>query len=507
MKVLFILSFFLLGGCLYAQSVVNAILFTQQDLNGTARYTGMAGAFGALGGDLSSIADNPAAGSVFSFSEMGITAFFNNNKATATYFSNPTSNKLNQLRLQQFGLVFVLNNTQSNSNWTKIAWSFGSKRIADFSNKSNALGNNPNLNLGDYFTYYADGLATKNIEVYKDLKESISSVYKYLGNEIGYGAQQAFLGYQGYVIDPLTESEENTMYRAAQTQGTVGHNWISKQQGRHQQYNFTFSARYQDFLDIGASINSHSIRYENTEILTEQSKDPSSPLQEVIFENHLDAYGTGASAQIGIIAKMQNAIRLGLSYQSPQYLRFEEEGSQALVSEGWVDNKIIQTVVRPKDAINYYPAYRLQLPSKIMASIAYVFQDKGLVSMSYSKRNLANTKFNFDSQASYLGGLNSELNQSLGVESVLRLGTEWRMGRFLWQAGYWTANNAISTIGEKNQAFTAGVNFDFGGNLFGFSWVNSQQYTQRNLFPVGLTSSVGLKQKRTQLFFTYLFKI
>lgn len=504
MKVFLTLGFFLLGGCLYAQSVADAILFTQQDLNGTARYTGMAGAFGALGGDLSSIADNPAAASVFTFSEMGISAFFNDNESTATYFSNPTTNNLNQLRMQQFGLVFVLNNTQSNSPWTKIAWSFGSKRIADFSNKSNALGNNPNQNIGDYFTYYADGLASKNIEVFEN--ETIPDIYEYLGNEIDYGAQQAFLGYQGYVINPLTEGDENTMYRTAQIASSVSHDWVLKQQGRHQQYNFTFSARYSDFLDVGATINSHYFRYEQTDVLTEQSNDLTSPLQEVIFENRLDTYGSGVSAQVGIIVKLQNAIRFGLSYQSPQYLRFEEEGSQALVSEGSINNEIIQTVVRP-EVINNFPAYRLQLPSKITASMAYVFQDKGLISMSFSKRNFANTLFNTDSQASYLGGLNNELSRSLGVESVLRLGTEWRTGRFLWQAGYWTANNAISTIGDKNQAFTAGVNFDLGGNLLGFSWVNSQQFSQRKLYPVGLTSGVGLKQKRTQLFFTYLFKL
>ena len=504
MKFFVSLSFMLLGGWLSAQSVSDAILFTQQDLNGTSRYTGMAGAFGALGGDLSAIADNPASASVFSYSEMGISAFFNNNETTASYFSNATTNDFNKLQLQQFGLVFVLKNTSSNSDWTKIAWSFGSKRIADFSNKLNAIGNNPNQNLGDYFTYYADGLATKNIEVFDN--ETIPGIYEYLGNEMGYGAQQAFLGYQAYVIDPLSDDENNTMYRSAQLAGRVGHDWVVDQQGRHQQYNFTFSVRYRDFLDIGAAINSHNFRYEQTNILTETSDDTNSSLQEVTFENRWDTYGTGVSAQIGIIAKLQKAIRLGLSYQSPQYLRFEEEGSQALISSGLVENETIQTVVRP-EVINTYPAYRMQLPAKVSLSMAYVFQEKGLVSVSYSSRNLARTRFNTDSQASYLGGLNNTLNETLGRVSELRLGSEWRTGRFLWQLGYWTTNNAMSSIKDNDRAYTAGINFDLAGNLFGLSWVQSQQYSQRNLYPVGLTSGVSWEQKRTQLFLTYLFKL
>ena len=65
----------------------------------------------------------------------------------------------------------------------------------------------------------------------------------------------------------------------------------------------------------------------------------------------------------------------------------------------------------------------------------------------------------------------------------------------------------MSSIKDNDRAYTAGINFDLGGNLFGLSWVQSQQYSQRNLYPVGLTSGVSWEQKRTQLFLTYLFKL
>lgn len=37
---------------LFSQGVVDALKYSQQDIRGTARYMGMAGAFGALGGVL-----------------------------------------------------------------------------------------------------------------------------------------------------------------------------------------------------------------------------------------------------------------------------------------------------------------------------------------------------------------------------------------------------------------------------------------------------------------------
>lgn len=45
---------------LFSQGVVDALKYSQQDIRGTARYMGMAGAFGALGGDITTLSQNPA---------------------------------------------------------------------------------------------------------------------------------------------------------------------------------------------------------------------------------------------------------------------------------------------------------------------------------------------------------------------------------------------------------------------------------------------------------------
>ena len=47
-----------------AQNITDALRYSTQDLNGTARFKAMSGAFGALGGDFSAIGINPAGSSV-----------------------------------------------------------------------------------------------------------------------------------------------------------------------------------------------------------------------------------------------------------------------------------------------------------------------------------------------------------------------------------------------------------------------------------------------------------
>ena len=71
-------SLFFLGAVLIvsqftvSQTINDLVYLTKNDLSGTARYTSMGGAFGALGGDLTAIINNPAASSVFLNTEVGL---------------------------------------------------------------------------------------------------------------------------------------------------------------------------------------------------------------------------------------------------------------------------------------------------------------------------------------------------------------------------------------------------------------------------------------------------
>ena len=64
-------SALLLGsGSMFAQGEMDAYKFSQYDLNGTARYLSMGGAFGALGGDISAMRTNPAGLAIYRSSEI-----------------------------------------------------------------------------------------------------------------------------------------------------------------------------------------------------------------------------------------------------------------------------------------------------------------------------------------------------------------------------------------------------------------------------------------------------
>ena len=84
-----------------AQSATDAYQVSQYDLKGTARFMSMAGAFGALGGDLSTLSQNSAGIGVYRSNELGFTLNLDAQQSTAK--SMGVSNTDNQTK-------FYLNN-------------------------------------------------------------------------------------------------------------------------------------------------------------------------------------------------------------------------------------------------------------------------------------------------------------------------------------------------------------------------------------------------------------
>ena len=83
-----------------AQSALDAYQFNQADLKGTSRFMSMGGAFGALGGDMTTLSQNPGGLGVYRSSEIGVTVNFD--------IQNYTTNS--DITMKGSDFKFLLNN-------------------------------------------------------------------------------------------------------------------------------------------------------------------------------------------------------------------------------------------------------------------------------------------------------------------------------------------------------------------------------------------------------------
>ena len=88
-----------------AQTIYDGVNLSAKDLNGTARFVGMGGAMGALGGDISTINTNPAGIGIYRSSEANATFGFSSYATGSDYQGNQLKSKATFGDLDNLGFV------------------------------------------------------------------------------------------------------------------------------------------------------------------------------------------------------------------------------------------------------------------------------------------------------------------------------------------------------------------------------------------------------------------
>ncbi len=479
-KLFFFFTIFFLTINTYSQSLEDALRFSISNPIGTARYQSMAGAFGALGGDLSSIVSNPAGSSVFTHAEIVGTLSIQNNQNKATYFGNTKENEESNLSIHQIGIVIPFRN--NSNDWTKTTFAFNGQTQSFFENDYRVVGESKN-GLDKYFLGYANGIGADILNIRDG--ESLQGVYQYLGENFsnGYNMQQALLGYQGYLINP--DGEETYSRNASYT--NVNHSYFSMDTGRISKYTFNLSSLYNDYLHVGVNINAYDIQYRKSNRLIESGYNANSNVQEVDFENTLDIKGGGFSVQVGAIAKIAENIRVGFSYHSPVAFTEMEEEFQQKIKIG-LNDSFVQSITGAQAVINLdpetnlvFPKYNFQSPSTTALSFAYLFGQRGLISIEYDTRDYSNIKYVVDN-SSYLEQLNEEASSAFQRVQNIRAGGEFRFDeRISIRGGYARIQNPYKGLND-NQIVSLGLGYNNLNSYLGFSIQNIITYSQENFY-------------------------
>ncbi|MGB7841621.1 MAG: transporter, partial [Salinimicrobium sp.] len=344
MKKVFFVFIVIFSMTMKAQNITDAVRYSKTDLNGTARFRAMSGAFGALGGDLSSINVNPAGSAVFLNSTASFSLNIENSDTEVNYMNGGTSNSNTDLDLGQAGVAFVFNNRMEEATWKKFTIAFNYNKTASFEDDWIAAGNNNN-SISSYFVNNANGIPLDLLVPYED--ETNADLYSYLGENEGFAAQQAFLGLGSEVIvadDP--EDYNGTSYSPNVASGTFDQQYAYVTTGLNGKFSFNFATQYQDFLYLGLNLNSHFINYDRVTSISELNNTLGSNIDEIFFENKLSTLGTGFSFQLGGLAKIGSSLRAGVAFESPTWYTISEETTdyiETVNDEGvlYIDPKIV----------------------------------------------------------------------------------------------------------------------------------------------------------------------
>ena len=352
-----------------------AVLLSGDDYYGTARFTGMSGAFGALGNNMTAVDINPAGLAVYNVGESSMTLAYRNTDIQSTFYGNRIDNSDEYFRFSQIGGAMVWNNT-GHPELVKVALGFNYNVIKDFNNNYVAQGN--------------------------------SGVPEFLDDP--------FLNYDD---DP----DNDVFYTNVEDQ--YFYNYTS---GIHDRFSFSFGGMYKDVLYFGASMAFFNVDFYQNTIYKEFNNDGNDNTLDAYNDQSLSTYGNGFNFGLGLIYKPINSLRIGAAYQSPVWYDLTERYIEYLDIIVSNNEEIYVESYDP----NFYD-YELKTAGKFIGSLAVVFGQFGLLSMDYTYQPYSSTKLK---PTSIFNEENQFLDNGLASTHSFRFGTEWRVGMLSLRGGY-----------------------------------------------------------------------
>lgn len=470
----------------------DALLYAQESLYGTARFRAMSGAFGALGGDFSAVSVNPAGSAIFNNSQIGFTLANYNKKNDSDYFGTRNSENYSSFDLDQFGGAFVFN-SQSGSKWRKFSIGAYYETTNNYDNDFHIAGINPTNSVDSYFLSYANGVGLP-ASAY-EFDGFFEDQYAVLGDMGGFAAQQAFIGYQGFVINPAADANSTTFISNVPAGGNYNQDFLMETRGYNGKVAINAAAQYGDNWFFGANLNGHFSDYLKwTSFYESNANNPDEGLQWFEFNNEVRTYGSGVSLQLGTIVKVAQGLRAGLSYDTPTWLWLNDELQQSF-SFGDATGGTSGF----RSPINVYETYRLRVPGKWTGSLAYVFGAHGLISVDYSIKDYANSHYGASGNGddSFYDLLNDEIENSMEMAGTLRIGGEVRASNWSFRGGY-----RFEQSPYKNDAvmgnltgFSGGLGYNFGRTRLDLAYNYWERDYQQQFFVTGLTDAANLTTK------------
>jgi len=487
----------------YAQDITDGLRYATDKTNGSARFRAMSGAFGALGGDLSATAINPAGSAIFLKNSATVSFAVDNIDNEANYFNTIAESADTDLSINQAGAIFVFNNANEESPWKKLSLGINYDNTNNYDGDLFITGTG-NTSISRFFLTQAQGIPLDLLQLRNG--ESVSDLYSFLGETEGVAAQNAFLGFQGFIIDPLDNDPNNTQYISNIAGSSFNQEYSYFTQGNSGKFTFNAATQYGENFYFGINLNSHTVDYERSTFLFETNNNANSTVNQVGFQNNLSVLGAGFSAQLGAIVKL-DALRLGFAYDTPTWYNISEETTQSLETRRIENNQSIIETINPR-VINIFNEYDLQTPGKIAASAAYIFGTQGLLSFDYSYKDYSNIEFSPTRDPSF-SALNNSIDNTLKATSTYRLGGEYRIDKLSLRGGYHYEESPYEneqTVGDLS-GFSLGLGYNLGSYSLDLAYSRSEQDRNQQLYNIGLTDTASINTVYTNVVLTLGFSL
>lgn len=388
-----------------AQSEFDALKFNSTDIIGSARFVGMGGAMGALGGDPSSININPAGLGVYrSFMEISLGMGVNINKTSADWDGTTTNDSRTHVPFNHASFIIGYTNKNKSKGVVGNNFGFSYSKLKDFHRNMAISAQNQTSSITDYIESHFNN------------------------NLDGYLSKMAI---DAHLVTP--NADTSAIATPLNIEETVNPDYISEERGYLNEYTFSYGMNISNMVYWGVSMGVQDLYYTRETSYYESFANNGN--MELI--NRTETKGTGVNFSAGVIVKPIDQLRLGVAVHSPTLFTSSEDnyGVRDHLYSRLTARTDVDGDARPD---NYNEYYEVLSPWKYNLSIAGVLGHRGLISVDYQIADYNTMKIREDGGRDWGYRFeNNNIKDKMQASHSLRVGAEVNVvdGLFL-RCGY-----------------------------------------------------------------------
>lgn len=396
-----------------SQNLFDAYRLSTAQYSGTARSAAMGNAFGALGGDFTSLSINPAGIGLYRTSELVVTPRLDFSSSELSGGNSSYSDSKFKMNFNNIGFVSSFNSRQSSSDLVGFNLGIGINRLSDFNNTV-------------YFNRANSGTSfLDNIVTYSN-SEGLANAYLDRNfSEVEYRDWPAKLAWDTYLINPY-EDGQGTQYDGEYVNilyedETVNQKKRYDQSGGINEMVLSAGMNFAHKLYIGATFGFTDINVNQVSVYSEEFGGNSFDLRD-----DFSMVGNGYSLKLGVIYKPIQEVRLGFAFHTPTIMDIRQINDLSM--ESYLQSSYSSGGSNEFD-------YTFNTPSKFVLSGAAVFGKSGLIDvdleyLDYSKMRFRNKYYD-------MTDLNTDISDNFNGVLNLRIGGEYKLNPvFALRAGY-----------------------------------------------------------------------
>ncbi len=466
-----------------AQSVEDALRYSFQPINGTARSMAIGGAMTSLGGDISATFVNPAGLGFYRTSEALFTHGWKMNAPKSNYRDINEQRYSNGFALGPMGFVSGFRNpfNPQSSN----AFSIAITQTANFNNLISYHGLN---NYSSAAEQYVEEIYAASIDQGLNRRGVLNTPAYAHGSSLAISTLLVDSFFNG---SPQIEALPKK-YLIENGQAVLQSNRVETS-GGITEIAIAFANNNQDKLYWGATVGVPIVRYERNTTYTESdpSNDKTNNFNYYTLHDNLKTRGIGLNAKVGIIYRPVDYIRVGAAIHTPSLLGLTDTRTADMTTdtEGYKGVLSAQSTTFT-GGLEGKSSYTAITPWRFLLSGSYVFREiedvtkqKGFITADVEYVGYNNSTFRTGGEFSssgddaYYKGLNTIISDYYKGALNFRLGGELKFNTIMARAGFAYYGNPYSykSLKANKTLLSAGIGYRDKGIFADLTYVYAIQ--------------------------------